>query len=66
MLLYVVVISYYWTCSFNKKLLVSFPLVVALLAIIPLVFPDFLCCFISICSAFLMIGRWLAHFRIRT
>ena len=41
MLLYVVVISYYWTCSFNKKLLISFPLVVALLAIIPLVFPDF-------------------------
>ena len=40
MLLYVVVISYYWTCSFNKKLLISFPLVVALLAIIPLVFPD--------------------------
>ena len=28
--------------------------------------PWFLCCFISICSAFLIIGRWLAHFRIRT
>ena len=39
--LYVVVISYCWTCSFNKKLIISFPLVVALLAIIPSVFPDF-------------------------
>ena len=50
MLLYVVVISYYWTCSFNKKLLISFPLVVALLAIIPSVFPDF--CVVIIPSVF--------------